>query len=384
MPADEAYVLSPTDVRNIRSYVQHKYAAMPQEKRAAIVADAVKRIIHKQLPNFESSIKRSVTEILIRTAVLERQGPVRAEDIFRVCLSLDRSVPELYEPLHKWIELQLSMTCTKAVMQRVMDELFQTMGQCDLMVREAQSGLLAQLKSMLIAEGVEIMNEPSFKSAGDVITLPIVPMGMPLSRRLHIRAFVYALLSAFLISASLLYGWSLSKPSLSGKLQPTVVTEHAPQLIAKEVGLPVELRYRSINQARLIDYLNKKSSILAEQPYFDAIVAAAETFDIHPVILFAITGQEQGFVPKTNKQHKEIANNPFNVFHSWQDFNTNIGQSAEIAARTVFNLSKDRPAEVDPFTWINRKYAEDPNWSDGVRSIFTAIVAYLESPSSVE
>src|SRR5690606_7833302 len=125
-------------------------------------------------------------------------------------------------------------------------------------------------------------------------------------------------------------------------------------------------------------YLESKSSVLADQPYFDAIISAAEDFDLHPVLLFAITGQEQGFVPKTNKQHKEIANNPFNVFHSWQDFNTNIEQSAEIAARTVFNLSKDRPDDVDPFTWINRKYAEDPKWSDGVRSIFATIVHYLE------
>lgn len=32
MHAEEAYVLSPADVSNIRKYVQHKYGALPQEE----------------------------------------------------------------------------------------------------------------------------------------------------------------------------------------------------------------------------------------------------------------------------------------------------------------------------------------------------------------
>ena len=173
----------------------------------------------------------------------------------------------------------------------------------------------------------------------------------------------------------------MSKPSLH-KLQPPVVMKPVQPVAVPSDGLPAELRYHEIDQARMVKYLQSKSSILAEQPYFDAIVSAAQAFNIHPAVLFAITGQEQGFVPKTNKQYKRIANNPFNVFHSWQDFNTNIGQSSEIAARTVYNLSKHRPEDMDPFKWINRKYAEDPKWSDGVRAIFDKIIAYLDSPAS--
>ncbi|WP_139999131.1 hypothetical protein [Paenibacillus paridis] len=381
MPADEAYVLSPTDVRNIRSYVQHKYAAMPQEARAEIVADAVKRIIHKQLPKFENSLKIAVTETLIRTVVLERQGPVRAEDILQACLSIDQKNSNVYDPLHDWLERQLHMRCEKPLLLRLMDKL-QATGELGAVTNEeAEGGLLAKLRGMLMAEGAEFGDELASRSSGDVIVMPISRWQKPFGRIARTKTFIYAVLCACLISASLLYGWSLSKPSLY-KLQPTVVTQPVQPLPVQSSGLPEELRYHEIDSAKLIAYLQKRSSILAEQPYFDAIVGAAYAFDIHPALLFAITGQEQGFVPKTNKQHKEIANNPFNVFHSWQEFNTTIEQSAEIAARTVFNLSKERPSEVDPFTWINRKYAEDPKWSDGVRSIFASIVASIEAPTT--
>ncbi|OBZ17374.1 hypothetical protein [Bacillus sp. FJAT-26390] len=379
MPADEAYVLSQADVRNIRNYVQHKYAAMPQDKRAEIVADAVKRIIHKQLPNFESSIKRSITETLIRTAVLERQRPVRADDIFQACLLLDRSDAQIYEPFHAWVETQLNVSCKKPVMQRLMDELSSKRERSDILAIDAENGLLAQLRALLLSAGVMVRAESSTLSAAEVIALPVTKWKMPLSRYSKVRAYIYSALCMLLIGTSLLYGWSLGKPS-EQKLQPPVVVKPVQKLAVPEDGLPIELRYDEFDRARLVEFLESNSSILAEKPYFDAIIKAAQSFDIHPALLFAITGQEQGFVPKTNKLHKQIANNPFNVFHSWKEFNTNIGQSSEIAARTVFNLSKGRPADVDPFTWINRKYAEDPNWSDGVRTIFGKIMAYLDEP----
>lgn len=379
MPADEAYVLSPTDVRNIRSYVQHKYAAMPQDKRAEIVADAVKRIIYKQLPNFESSIKRTVTEMLIKTVVLEKQGPVRAEDIFQACLALDRTDSTIYEPLHDWIEKQLHVSCLRPLMQRILDELSLTLEQSGTAVKTAENGILALLRGKLIAEGVALGSTDAISVHAEIISLPRLNWRNHLSRKTSWRSYIYSTLCLFIIAASLLYGWSLSKPSLY-KLQPPVAMKPAEPLAVSLNGLPAELRYHDIDGKRLTQFLESKSSVLAEQPYFDAIVTAAQAFDIHPVILFAITGQEQGFVPKTNKQHKQIANNPFNVFHSWQEFNTDIKQSSEIAARTVYNLSKDRPAEIDPFKWINRKYAEDPKWSDGVRSIFASIISYLENP----
>jgi hypothetical protein len=92
----------------------------------------------------------------------------------------------------------------------------------------------------------------------------------------------------------------------------------------------------------------------------------AEKYDLNPLLLFSITGQEQNFVPIDSVNASKIANNPFNVYHSWQKFNTDISQSTEIAAVTILNLSKNRPSETDFLKWLNLEYAEDKKWHEGV------------------
>nr|WP_315990518.1 hypothetical protein [Desulforamulus aquiferis] len=137
-----------------------------------------------------------------------------------------------------------------------------------------------------------------------------------------------------------------------------------------ETILPVDLFYRDIDPAKLESSLRKRNSVLAGEPYLSALIQAGEEFNVNPLFLIAITGQEQSFVPSTDKDARVIANNPFNVHHSWKKYNTNIRDSARIAAETVAVLSKDRPEDVHPVAWINRMYAEDTQWWIGVSRIF--------------
>ncbi len=137
-----------------------------------------------------------------------------------------------------------------------------------------------------------------------------------------------------------------------------------------KTNILVYFKYKEIDKSKLIIFLNSHNSLLAEEPYFSTIIAVSKQYDLNPLILFAITGQEENFVSKQDSNSKKIANNPYNVYHSWQDYNTNIKDASEIASLTVINLSKDRPANEEPFHWINRQYAEDPNWSKGVKKIY--------------
>lgn len=376
MATVEAYVLSPTDVRNIRSYIQHKYSGMPQEQLTEVVAGALARMIHKRLPDFGTEVRKSITAAIVRKAVLEQQRAIRSEDLLAECLQLDRTRPGIYDALHDWVEEHLQMRCQKPEMRRLMDEL--QSGRSG--VAENPESLWGKLRALLEAEGVQQCQSDAPETAATTVNMPqLRSAGVKNSGRN--LTIVYGLLGLSLLASTLLYGSSLGKLP-ANIIQPPVMLRQAPAPAMD--GLPAELRYREVDLLRLNGYLVKKSSVLAEAPYFASIVEAAAAFDIHPVLLFAITGQEQAFVPKSNKRHKKIANNPFNVFHSWKEFNTTIGQSSEIAARTIVNLSKGRPDDTDPFTWINRKYAEDPNWADGVRSIFTAITDYLEKPGTHE
>ncbi|PYG86567.1 peptidase M23-like protein [Ruminiclostridium sufflavum DSM 19573] len=142
--------------------------------------------------------------------------------------------------------------------------------------------------------------------------------------------------------------------------------------------LPDDLKYIEINTDNLKKWLNARNSILADEPYTSGIVNAAKEYNVNPILLFAITGQEQSFVPRTGKNAVKIANNPFNVYHSWYEYNTNVNDSAKIAANTIIKLSKGRPESVNPLAWINLRggaggYAEDPNWWVGVSMIFQKI-----------
>lgn len=141
--------------------------------------------------------------------------------------------------------------------------------------------------------------------------------------------------------------------------------------------LPNYFKYIDVNKEKLRSFLINKNSLLAEEPYFSSIINSSKEFNLNPLILFAITGQEQSFVPKTDKSSKKIANNPFNVFYSWMEYNTDIVDSSKIACRTIINLCEDRPMGEDPFKWINRKYAEDKNWYKGVQYIYNDLVNNL-------
>ncbi|MFD0958969.1 hypothetical protein [Paenibacillus chungangensis] len=335
MNADNAYVLTDKDVNRIRSYVHAKYAAAPQEKRAEIVADAIKRIIYRGLPEFKADVRQRMTATLIRTTVLEQLRPVSRSDILELCRTLDQQDEEIAAPLRRWMN------------------------------RSSMAGACMETANSAIAEDI-----------------PLHGASVVISGIRRKRLLLYGALSLSLLSAVLMYGWSLNEsPSAPALLQSTTEQhqiEHAVQRAVNE--LPSELQYTPVDEERLAAFLKKRNSMLADPEYMDPIIAAAEQFNIHPLLLFAVTGQEQAFVPRSHERAEEIANNPFNVFHSWQQFNTSIKESAEIASRTIVRLSKDKPKHTDPIAWINREYAEDPNWSKGVSSILRSMMAYMEKP----
>lgn len=165
-------------------------------------------------------------------------------------------------------------------------------------------------------------------------------------------------------------------PSISYLYSQISVNESAKKITEH---LPEYFQYKLVNKDALKAYLQTRSSLLREEPYFSSIINVAQEFNINPILLFAITGQEQGFVPQTELSAMQIANNPYNVFCSWKDYNTNIVDSSEIACRTIINLSKDKPESIDTLAWINRKYSADQNWNNGVRSLYNDINSFIEN-----
>lgn len=160
--------------------------------------------------------------------------------------------------------------------------------------------------------------------------------------------------------------------TLEGQLSGTYQVSFAP------VSEPY-LRYEPINVTKLYSFLSSGGSAFSLSD-LNTIIQAARAAGVNPLLLVAITGQEESFVPRSWPAAAKILNNPFNVNVSWQNYNTNLANAAQIAANSVrLKLATPPPAGEDAISWINDPrnpdglYATDRNWADGVRAIFWSL-----------
>ncbi|MHB8156836.1 MAG: M23 family metallopeptidase, partial [Desulfocucumaceae bacterium] len=146
-----------------------------------------------------------------------------------------------------------------------------------------------------------------------------------------------------------------------------------PMPILKSVILPGELLFKDIDVQRAINWINSylhKDSLIATPENINVLIDVGRQFNINPLLLIAIIGQEQSFVPAGSSS--KILGNPFNVYGSWESYSPGLETSAKVAARTIVSLSKGRPEGTHPIHWLNSvdnpngMYATDPTWWRGV------------------
>jgi len=325
-------VLSIDSVDRIRFYVKKKYVDLPKEKHAEIVADAIVKIITRQLPPFSKELQDDICQQLIGDVIVAQGRPVSLEDIERISSQQVEQNELAKQQLAEW-----------------------RMGHGLIEAPTVSNNQRASLADKLSAFW-ERQRKVIAYSVGCIVIISGVFTAQYIQQRVTAVP-------------------PTSEMATNAQANGLELLSEVEELPYNE--LPQHYQYQEVNHEKLKEYLATRTSLLAEPRYYDVIMETAKQFNVSPVLLFAITGQEQGFVPRDHERAEEIANNPFNVFHSWQDYNTTIEQSSQIAARTLVNLSKDRPEDIEAITWINRKYAEDPNWSNGVTSLFATISNYI-------
>jgi len=354
---ESAALLSPTDINTIRRYVHTKYAPLPGNRRAEIVADAIRRTLQQRLPNIPSAIKAPMIDQLITRCLVGEQRDVKPDDVLDLCaelaLDLDHPREQLLEPILSWVNERSPGRWNSEQLASRLDR------STKIHKLEWIQEIPATVEKSALAKSVTGWSS-SAQQGLRKLTAP-----MP-----ALMLLIVVTLSAAATT------WFVSKP-IAEHLEMTEEPLSAVKMEVLEAlpdtGMPERLKYAEIDTSSLKAYLNGRDSLLAEEPYFSAILDNAREYDIHPLLLFAITGQEQGFVPRSGKDAAIIANNPFNVGHSWKEFNTDIYHSAGIASRLLVKLANSRPEGHDAFAWFNNTYAEDPLWSDGVRKLFNKL-----------
>ncbi|XID94463.1 hypothetical protein ACF3MZ_08065 [Paenibacillaceae bacterium WGS1546] len=356
---ERAALLSPTDIHTIRRYVNTKYAPLPNGRRAEIVADAIRRALQQRLPNVPEPMKDRMVDRLIARCVVGERRNVTPDDVLDLVAELDVDEPmpreQLLGPIVKWANERSPGRWSP---EQIASRLNRRMAGVPLHAEESS----AAVERSVVAEEVRDAGKPFFRA-----------LAKP------------APLLALALAIALGAGGALLAPNAGNPAAedvPAVPSSPAAPTTSQglpDVGMPASLKFAEFDEAAVKAYMASRDSLLVEEPYFGAIVDAARTYDIHPLLLFAITGQEQGFVPRSSKDAHIIANNPFNVGHSWMDYNTDIEDSVGIASRLLVRLAESRPNGHDPFVWFNRTYAEDPLWSEGVRKLFHKLTTLNEN-----
>lgn len=392
-------ILNEKTILDLKNYIYKKHPNSTPKELSLILADGIHRIINNNMAGFLEIQRDEIERSLIRDAVSRNDFSISGYKVFcqycKLSLENESNISILQEwlnaiqerPIKKdelvgfihvlksYKELPIEEAINNAAESvneksgsSYMNKTEGSNSQICCPHIESNTGVIENkiikekyiLIEFIIDFAHRIINVfKSYKGKGIIITASIIIMFFIL---LNAKEIVYAFKSTL--------GTYKSQTTID-TLKEDVLLEKANE--EEDNGLPKDLQYIEIDKDLLKNWLKKKDSILAEEPYLSSILDTAKEYNINPLFMIAITGQEQGFVPKSHENALEIANNPFNVYGSWIGYNTNINDSSKIAAQTIINLSKGRPDETHVIQWINEKYAEDKNWWVGVDKIFNKL-----------
>jgi len=378
-------VLQSNQIRSFKNYIQKKHPTASTQQRSIILADAINKVIDKYIQGFNKGIKDQVIVGVLQRAVTKDNYNIYGSDIFRACLFIKDTGENFKASLINW----LNINCSNPVKEKYIDLLLTKVA------NSYQEYVDYELEYIIDKSMPDLNNDFGINQSlaidasyfGGVLLERVRATYEYLKRKIIIEYIPHHfLVASLLVSAALTTNQFLVR-------QDNSVNEINPQMLLAGLRYPErndgtfltqentyeqnnlkeqlmdKLQYRHVDKESLLQYLSRRGSLLGEEPYFSSIIQASQEYDLNPLVLFAVAGQEQAYVPKKAKNARLIANNPFNVYGSWRVYNTNILDSSRIAANLIVTLSKNRPSSIDPIVWINTKYAEDKTWYIGVNKL---------------
>lgn len=365
-------VIDTNDILMFKKHIGNKYPQNTSAENATILSDVIHKVIFTNLEGFPEDFKLIIKSNTLKNTLGSGKNLITLYDIFNSCLAQKTLTNNFKEHLADWLTLRIK---TKIEINELNLYLGDEAAE-EKRTIELEKNISVENEEKIIDSDVIEVEQNSTAVIPDTPKLIACLNHFSFSRKAALIAIFILIVPLFLVSKNFNFATNKDKPkdevyaietskgtSTSGKYPNT--------------HLPKYMRYTSINQQKLKTFLDKHNSLLSKEPYFSTILSVSEEFNLNPIVLFSITGQEQSFVPKDNTYASKIANNPFNVFHSWKEYNTDIKDSSRIAARTVINLAENLPENEDPFLWIGKKYAEDKNWGNGVRSVFKELSTFV-------
>lgn len=354
-------VIDRQDILKLKEYIENKYVDYTTKEKLDILNKAVHQVLDKSIEGLDTEYKHEIKIQVIRNTISGNVDTTSLADIFNIYVSLEGNTKDYISTLVRWTSSHIKNDVSIAELQ-LFDKKNNTH---EITLEEVVSDNLIEdnVLGTVFNESVQDIK----LSNKNIINI--------LNRRKVLFSFLaITIIAVVIISICNINNRRIKARLENASIESSIGNEDIDLGIKsnlwKESNLPEDFKYKNVDKNRLKEFLIEKNSLLAEEPYFTTIINVSKGYNLNPLVLFAITGQEQGFVPKDETDSKKIANNPFNVYVSWKNYNTDIKDASKIACVTIINLCKDRPKDEDAFKWINTKYSEDKNWSKGVNKIY--------------
>lgn len=97
-------VLTNRNASSIKGYISNKYGGLSHQKRAAIFADAVNRIVDRKLPKLPEEQRKHLKEQLFRSVVGKSSFSIDYSDIFTASLEMKTLGNRFFKGLVPWLE----------------------------------------------------------------------------------------------------------------------------------------------------------------------------------------------------------------------------------------------------------------------------------------
>jgi len=340
-------ILDHHTIMRLRTHIESKHAEESKMIKADLLANHINKIIDSHLHNTLNEEKLNIRSKLIETLLTSEIKSITKKNVFDQIIEQSATKENLNTLAKKWLIHEGSPLIPEDTIAKYIAE-----------TRDSEfvpDSIISSNSDTHIVQPVKIkLNLFNFKKI----------------------AFITSVFLA--ICSFLIYVNNTNKSNLTNS-DVTITTNDIQESInnfkfldrkTTPVGLPHYFKYRNVSKTNLTSFLDSKNSLLSDDQNLNIILKVADEYQINPLLLIAIAGQEQGYVPRKHQQAHKIVNNPYNVYGSWQKYNTNLNDSSSVTAGTIKKVLFDRPSNIDPFIYLNETYAEDPHWWKGVKSIF--------------
>lgn len=369
------------DVSALRAHIELKHPDYDSQIRAELMAEGINRMLDSALTGMDTEHKDSIKKKLISENLIAGRQSILKLDVLNRILALDMKPDQLMAKTWGWYVLNTGHSVT------LTDFVEQASPYLPHRVREAIRDAEARTQSYQSAVR-------SLDTEDDLPETQLSAPARPFSRAAqHLKAYRITrrgwitLASAAVVAALAFIAVEFHDrlPATPAKVSVTDSRFAPPSdYRVKPAGCttlptvfekPEYLKYRNISIDRLTEYLERKNSMLLTSDYLNQLMTYSLEKDINPLLLVAIIGQEQNYVPVDHRFADRIIKNPFNIYGSWQTHPVGFTASMKEACYTINLALTDRPLYIDPFVLINSRYAEDPQWYLGVKVIFRDLMA---------